>query len=212
MPTPSEPSLTRRRTPYSRGKRRCRLRQPLATKDVAPCHNSCSLGVRLCIKSPSRSGILAVFPLFLPSFLHNEPNSFFPNLFIPKYFHIFQLGSFGRNTLLYKEPSRWERCDATPQASLQGEPSEAESDETPCAAGQPSECNRFTVHTTLSCSNRTRSSKNRLLYFGRFGRFGSFSFVFLSGCRYRTSCYRGNVWKLFCSMVLSKPTCTSTLN
>jgi len=47
-----------------------------------------------------------LFPLFSPffaSFFKTNPTRFFPNPFIPQYFHIFQLGSFGRNTLFYRE-------------------------------------------------------------------------------------------------------------
>jgi hypothetical protein len=33
--------------------------------------------VRLCVKSPSQSGILVLFSPFLGPFLHNEPNSGF---------------------------------------------------------------------------------------------------------------------------------------
>jgi hypothetical protein len=47
------------------------------------------------------------FPPFIPRFFRFSAKRtqlvFFLNLFIPKYFHIFQLGSFGKNTLLYRE-------------------------------------------------------------------------------------------------------------
>jgi hypothetical protein len=42
---------------------------------------------------------------------------------MPRYLRIFQLGSFGKKHTFIEEPSRWERRDATPQASHQGEPS-----------------------------------------------------------------------------------------
>ena len=59
--------------------------------------------VRFRPKPALSSPFSSIYSLFFASFLHNEPNSHFFNPFIPKHFRIFQLGSFGRNTLLYKE-------------------------------------------------------------------------------------------------------------
>jgi hypothetical protein len=67
-----------------------------------------SFRLRLCVKPPFRSGILVFFPPFLGSFCKTNPTLFFPNELIPKYIRIFQLGSFGKNRISYREPSRWE--------------------------------------------------------------------------------------------------------
>ena len=63
-----------------------------------------------------------LFPPFFGFFCITNPTLFLHNCFMSKHMRIFQLGSFGNNTLLYREPSRWEWRDATPQASRQGEP------------------------------------------------------------------------------------------
>ena len=105
------------------------------------------------VKSPSRSCFPAFIPHFLPLFCRTNPTRVFPNLFIPQYFHIFQLGSFGRNTLLYREPSPVVTGrDATPQASLQGEPSGRERVQS-CArhhfAGFPAHVSMIHAHTPI---------------------------------------------------------------
>jgi hypothetical protein len=50
-----------------------------------------------------------IYSPFLPFFAKRTQLVFFSNIFISKYFRIFQLGSFGKNTLLYRKLSRWGR-------------------------------------------------------------------------------------------------------
>ncbi len=66
----------------------------------------------VCAQEPPLSALFPAFiPRFLPLFAKLTQLVFFINPFIPKHFHIFQLGSFGKNTVLYKaEPLGAERC------------------------------------------------------------------------------------------------------
>ena len=72
--------------------------------------------VRFCIKPPFQSGILVFFPRFFPLFCKTNPTCIFPNIFISKYFRIFQLGSFRKNTLFWKDPCQPPFCRFTPKA------------------------------------------------------------------------------------------------
>jgi hypothetical protein len=51
------------------------------------------------VKHPSGAVFQHLFPVLLPLFAKRTQLVFFLNLFIPRYFHIFQVGSFGKNTL-----------------------------------------------------------------------------------------------------------------
>ena len=102
------------------------------------------------------------------------------------------MGSFGKNAFLYREPSRWERRDATPQAAHQGEPSGRERSRnrhwpmrrdlavSPVAMQfhlysiliPPRAC----LYDPCSHPNPTPMLPNLKVHFGRFGSFGSFSF------------------------------------
>ncbi len=101
----------------------------------------------LCAKNhPPGAVFQHLFPVFC-LFLQNEPNSvFFLNLFIPRRFQVFQLGSFGRNTLFYR-----------------GLPARRH------VFGLPA-C----LYDPCSHPNSPTLPENSLVHFGRFGRFGSF--------------------------------------
>ena len=102
-------------------------------------------------KSPFRHCFPVFIPRFLPLFAKRTQLVFFPNPFIPQYFHIFQLGSFGKNTPFLERavPTILRR---SPRACLYD----------PC-----------------SHPDAVTIPEIPLVYFGRFGRFGSFSFVSL---------------------------------
>ena len=95
-----------------------------------PCPNLASLWVRF---GQNRPVFDTKHPSSTPkmgSVWSTEPNPNFSEIFMAKHLRIFQLGSFGRNTLLYRKPTptipRIDGGDATPQASHQGEPSGSE--------------------------------------------------------------------------------------
>ena len=58
---------------------------------------------KLYLKTSSRRCFPAFIPCFLPLFAKRTQLSIFPKLFMQKHLYIFQLGSFGKNTFLYRE-------------------------------------------------------------------------------------------------------------
>jgi hypothetical protein len=132
-----------------------------------------SFRLRLCVKPPSRSGILVLFLPFLGSFCITNPTCILPNNFMSTWIRVFHLGSFGKNRISYREFPCQPPFRRSPRACLYD----------PCSHPNPA-----------------LMPPNLKAHFGRFGRFGSFSFVVLihSCCaRWESSRTRcGNVLSL----------------
>jgi hypothetical protein len=86
-------------------------------------------------KQPFRACYPAFIPCFLPLFAKRTQLVFLPTLFIPKYFHSFPLGSFGKNTSFLESP-------------IPTEPSCSSGCPPQCSSGRPGRSAQTVSYTT----------------------------------------------------------------